>query len=79
MGPHHAQAVKLRDFILRGGFFMGDDFWGPSQWKTFEASMSRVFPDLFHWICPTLADLSHGLRSAKPLSGARRALLETGV
>ena len=28
-----AQAAKLRDFILRGGFFMGDDFWGPDQWE----------------------------------------------
>ena len=40
-----AQAAKLRDFILRGGFFMGDDFWGTYQWETFEASMNRVFPE----------------------------------
>jgi uncharacterized protein DUF4159 len=39
------QAAKLRDYILRGGFFMGDDFWGPNQWRTFEQSMNRVFPD----------------------------------
>jgi len=41
----NAQAAKLRDFILRGGFFMGDDFWGTYQWETFSASMNRVFPE----------------------------------
>jgi hypothetical protein len=40
-----AQAAKLRDFILRGGFFMADDFWGPSGWDVFEESMQRVFPE----------------------------------
>jgi hypothetical protein len=40
-----AQAAKLRDYLLRGGFFMCDDFWGPDQWAVFEQSMKRVFPD----------------------------------
>jgi hypothetical protein len=40
-----AQARKLRDFLLRGGFFMCDDFWGDEGWDVFEASMKRVFPD----------------------------------
>jgi hypothetical protein len=40
-----AQASKLRDFLLRGGFLMLDDFWGPSEWERFEESMQRVFPD----------------------------------
>jgi hypothetical protein len=40
-----AQAAKLRDYLLRGGFFMCDDFWGDRGWEVFEASMSRVFPD----------------------------------
>jgi hypothetical protein len=40
-----AQAKQLRDYLLRGGFFMCDDFWGDSQWEVFEASMKRVFPD----------------------------------
>jgi hypothetical protein len=39
------QAAKLRDFLLRGGFFWCDDFWGPGDWEVFMASMSRVFPD----------------------------------
>jgi Domain of unknown function (DUF4159) len=39
------QAEKLRDYLLRGGFFMCDDFWGEYDWDTFLASMQRVFPD----------------------------------
>jgi uncharacterized protein DUF4159 len=40
-----AQAAKLRDYLLRGGFFMADDFWGQSGWDVFENSIKRVFPD----------------------------------
>ena len=39
------QAAKLRDFLMRGGFFMCDDFHGTWEWDTFVASMKRVFPD----------------------------------
>ncbi len=39
------QAAKLRDFLLRGGFFMCDDFHGTAEWQVFVASMQRVFPD----------------------------------
>jgi hypothetical protein len=39
------EAAKLRDFLLRGGFFMCDDFHGTMEWETFVASMQRVFPD----------------------------------
>ena len=39
------QAAKLRDFLLRGGFFMCDDFHGTQEWEVFIASMQRVFPD----------------------------------
>ena len=40
-----AQAQALREFLLRGGFFMCDDFHGTQEWAVFVASMSRVFPD----------------------------------
>jgi hypothetical protein len=35
----------MREYLLRGGFFMCDDFWGESQWMVFLDSMQRVFPD----------------------------------
>jgi hypothetical protein len=39
------QAKKLRDYLLRGGFLMLDDFWGYEEWDRFEESMRLVFPD----------------------------------
>lgn len=39
------QAHELRDYLLRGGFFMADDFHGAVEWGVFEESMKRVFPD----------------------------------
>jgi hypothetical protein len=40
-----AQVNKLRDYLLRGGFFMADDFHGTREWAGFEAGIKRVFPD----------------------------------
>ena len=45
------QAAQLREFLLRGGFLMVDDFHGSepyrglNEWQVFVASMSKVFPD----------------------------------
>jgi len=39
------QAKVLREYLLRGGFLMLDDFWGTEEWLRFEESMKRVFPD----------------------------------
>jgi hypothetical protein len=39
-----AQAVNFREFLLRGGFFMCDDFHGATEWDVFTASMKRVLP-----------------------------------
>jgi hypothetical protein len=38
-------AAKLRDYLLRGGFLLLDDFWGTDEWGRFEESMKLVFPD----------------------------------
>ncbi len=38
-------AAKLRDFLLRGGFLMTDDFHGTYDWDVFMESMVKVFPD----------------------------------
>jgi hypothetical protein len=47
-----AQASQLREFLLRGGFLMVDDFHGDepyhnviSEWQVFVAGMKKVFPD----------------------------------
>ena len=39
------QAARLRDYLLRGGFLMLDDFWGTEEWNRFAESMKMVFPD----------------------------------
>ena len=39
------QAAQLRDFLLRGGMLMVDDFHGTQEWEIFIESMSKVFPD----------------------------------
>jgi len=38
-------AAHLREYLLRGGFLVVDDFHGSFQWDSFEESMRRVFPD----------------------------------
>jgi hypothetical protein len=39
------EAARLREYLLRGGFLMTDDFHGSRQWASFMESMQRVFPD----------------------------------
>jgi hypothetical protein len=39
------EAARLREYLLRGGFLMTDDFHGTYQWQGFVESMQRVFPD----------------------------------
>ncbi|MFB3828625.1 MAG: DUF4159 domain-containing protein [Bryobacteraceae bacterium] len=40
-----SQCKRLREYLLRGGFLMTDDFHGSYEWDVFMASMSRVFPE----------------------------------
>jgi Domain of unknown function (DUF4159) len=40
-----AQVKTLREYLLKGGFLMLDDFWGTQEWDRFEESMKAVFPD----------------------------------
>ncbi len=39
------QARAFREYLLRGGFFMCDDFHGSTEWVNFIDGMHRVFPD----------------------------------
>jgi hypothetical protein len=38
------EAGRLREYLLRGGFLMVDDFHGDCEWAVFLDSMRRVFP-----------------------------------
>jgi len=39
------EARQLRQYLLRGGFLMVDDFHGTEEWEVFIESMRKVFPD----------------------------------
>jgi hypothetical protein len=40
-----AEAKRLREFLLKGGFLMVDDFHGTADWESFLRGMRMVFPD----------------------------------
>ena len=39
------EALALRNYLLAGGFFVVDDFWGSWAWEQFAAQMQKVLPD----------------------------------
>jgi hypothetical protein len=39
-----SETLRLREYLLRGGFLVVDDFYGPEQWEVFARTMERVFP-----------------------------------
>ncbi|HUN25085.1 MAG TPA: DUF4159 domain-containing protein [Steroidobacteraceae bacterium] len=40
-----AEAKRLREYLLKGGFLMVDDFHGTVDWERFMAGMRQVLPD----------------------------------
>ncbi len=40
-----AQAAKLRDYLLRGGFLLCDSFFGTREWAGFIRGLKKTFPD----------------------------------
>jgi hypothetical protein len=40
-----AEAQRLREYLLKGGFLMVDDFHGTGDWERFMNGMRMVFPD----------------------------------
>ena len=40
-----AEAARLREYLLRGGFFVVDDFHGTQEWASWESNIKKVFPD----------------------------------
>jgi hypothetical protein len=44
-GFSEAQAARMREYLLRGGFLMVDDFHGEYEWQLFMEGMRSIFPD----------------------------------
>jgi hypothetical protein len=45
-GLNQREIERLREYLLRGGFLVTDDFWGPdpTQWEVFRETMDRALP-----------------------------------
>ncbi len=56
-----AQAKKLREYLLRGGFLMCADTWGDRDFAILAATMQRVFPDRQLVDIPNGDSVFHGL------------------
>jgi hypothetical protein len=39
------EAAQIREFLLRGGFLMVDDFHGTIEWNVFVRGMNKILPD----------------------------------
>jgi hypothetical protein len=39
------QGQALREYLLRGGFFMADDFHGEGEWREFETRIHKALPE----------------------------------
>ena len=37
-------AAILREYLLRGGFWVLDDFWGSFEWSNFDSQMRKILP-----------------------------------
>jgi hypothetical protein len=43
-GLSDTETANLREYLMRGGFLVVDDFWGDDQYETFRRTMERVLP-----------------------------------
>ncbi len=39
-----AEAVRLREYLLKGGFLWADDFWGSYAWEIWAREIGKVLP-----------------------------------
>jgi hypothetical protein len=43
MGISEADAARLREYLLKGGFMWTDDHWGTEEWEVWTRELSKVF------------------------------------
>lgn len=39
------ETARLREYLIRGGYLVVDDFWGDYDWEAFRRTMERVLPN----------------------------------
>ena len=72
------EAAALREYLLRGGFLVVDDFWGTYEWEIFEYEMQKVLPEypivdipLEHEIFHTFYDIDEIIQVPNVNNGRR--------
>jgi len=40
-----AEAARLREYLLKGGFLWADDFWGEYAWEAWVGQLRKAFPE----------------------------------
>jgi uncharacterized protein DUF4159 len=45
MGLSDAEALRLRQYLLKGGFLWVDDFWGSAAWKQWSEQIHMALPE----------------------------------
>lgn len=78
--PNDQEAAALREYLLRGGFMVVDDFHA-RDWEIFEPSIKRVFPDRPIVAIPEGDSLMHtffDLPQGQPLPGRRHLMWGDG-
>jgi len=44
IGLSEIEATRLREYLLKGGFFWADDFWGEEAWQHFSREIAKALP-----------------------------------
>ena len=44
LGLNVAEADRLRDYLLKGGFLWVDDFWGEAAWEQWSTQIAKALP-----------------------------------
>jgi hypothetical protein len=75
-----AQAGKIREYLLRGGFMICDSFFGKREWEGFLRGITQIFPDREIVDLPDSEAIFHTAYSLaeKYQVGNYRALMRTG-
>jgi hypothetical protein len=50
------EAKRMREYLLKGGFLMVDDFHGTAEWEQFMVGMRQIFPDANKYPVEDLSD-----------------------
>ena len=72
--PTPQEAQRLREYLMRGGFLMVDDFHGEYEWQYFASVMKRVFPEKQFVDIPASDPLMHiffDIDQSVPIPGDR--------